>query len=91
MPFVAGAVLWGAYTLGWWGWLALTDHVPAGQENTIWWPSLLDLVKPGSIGKAVPPRVGAADVTLDLGGSTPAPSGGGQAKPAVGGAAQKAF
>lgn len=57
MPFVAGAVLWGAYTLGWWGWLALTDRVPPGTPDSFWWPSILDLVRPGSIGKAVPPRL----------------------------------
>lgn len=57
MPFVGGAVLWGAYTLAYWGWLAMTDRVNPGEPDTFWWPSLLDLVRPGSIGKAVPAKL----------------------------------
>lgn len=52
MPFVAGAVLWSAYTLAWFGWQALTDRVPPGEPNHIHWPSIMDLVKPGRIGVA---------------------------------------
>ena len=49
MPFVAGAVLWGGYTVAFWGWMAMTDRVPQGPANTFHWPSFLDLVKPGQI------------------------------------------
>lgn len=58
MTFVAGAVVWAGYTLAWWGWLAVTDRVPAGQPNTLWWPSIRDLVSPGRMAQAVPPRLG---------------------------------
>jgi hypothetical protein len=57
MTFVAGAVIWAGYTLGWWGWLAVTDRVPAGQPGSFWWPSIRDLVAPGAVGRAVPPRL----------------------------------
>ena len=49
MPFVAGAVLWAGYTVGFWGWMAMTDRVPQGAPNTFHWPSFLDLVKPGQL------------------------------------------
>lgn len=54
MTFVAGAVIWAGYTLAWWGWLAVTDRVPAGQKDTFWWPSIRDLIVPGRAGSAVP-------------------------------------
>lgn len=57
MTFVAGAVIWSGYTLAWWGWLALTDRVPPGTTGTFWWPSIKDLVVPGNVGRAVPPRL----------------------------------
>lgn len=49
MPFVSGAVLWAGYTVGFWGWMAMTDKVPQGPANTFHWPSFLDLVRPGKI------------------------------------------
>jgi hypothetical protein len=57
MTFVAGAIIWGAYTLAWWGWEALTDRVPPGEKDTFWWPSIRDLVSPGRQAAAVPPRL----------------------------------
>lgn len=66
MTFVAGAVIWSAYTLSWWGWLALTDRVPPGQPNTFWWPSVRDLVSPGRQAFAVPPRLTPAAGTSQL-------------------------
>lgn len=65
MTFVAGAVFWTGYTLAWWGWLALTDRVPPGEANTFWWPSIRDLVAPGRMNVAVPPRL------IRAAGSTP--------------------
>lgn len=60
MTFVAGAVLWSAYTLAWWGWQALTDRVPPGQPDTIHWPSIRDLVAPGRISVANRPPATSA-------------------------------
>lgn len=57
MTFVAGAVIWSGYLLGWWGWLALTDRVQPGQPESFWWPSIKDLVVPGKVNFAVPPRL----------------------------------
>lgn len=57
MIFIGGAVLWSAYLLAWWGWEAMTDRVPAGQPNTFWWPSIRDLISPGRLAHAVPPKV----------------------------------
>lgn len=56
MTFIAAAVLWGGYTMMWWGWLAVTDHVPPGPPDTFHWPSIIDLVSPGRIGQAIPGR-----------------------------------
>jgi hypothetical protein len=55
VPFVAGAVLWTGYTLLWWGWLAVTDKVPVGPENTFHWPSIRDLVSPGRVPQVAVP------------------------------------
>lgn len=44
------AVLWGGYTIAWWGWLAMTDRVQKGTPGKIWWPSIMDLVSPGKAG-----------------------------------------
>jgi hypothetical protein len=44
------AVLWGGYTLTWWGWLAMTNRVPKGTPGKIWWPSIQDLISPGKAG-----------------------------------------
>lgn len=57
--FLGGAVLWAGYTLVWWGWEALTDHIPGGPDNTFHWPSIRDLIVPGRMAFAVPPRVNA--------------------------------
>lgn len=58
MTFVAGAVIWSAYLLGWFGWEALTDRVPPGDPDTFWWPSIRDLVSPGRQAYAVPQKLG---------------------------------
>jgi hypothetical protein len=55
--FVAGVVIWSGFTLGWWGWLAVTNRVPAGEPGTTWWPSIKDLVSPGRTSFAVPPQL----------------------------------
>lgn len=66
MSFVAGAVLWSAYTLAWWGWQALTDRVPPGQPNQIHWPSIRDLVSPGRLAVANrPPSAGGQSGPLN--------------------------
>lgn len=57
MTFIAGAVLWAAYTAVWWGWEAVTNRVPDGPPDTFHWPSLRDLVSPGRMAAAVPPQM----------------------------------
>ncbi|MGH7483984.1 MAG: hypothetical protein ACREMY_00085 [bacterium] len=52
MPLVGGALLWIGYTLGWFGWMAMTDRVPPGPPDHIHWPSIKDLVSPGRIVQA---------------------------------------
>ncbi len=59
MTFVAGAIVWAGYVLVWWGWEAVTDHVPPGPADTIHWPSIRDLITPGRTAFAVPPRISA--------------------------------
>ncbi len=54
---MAGAVIWAGYVAIWWGWEAVTDRVPAGTANTLWWPSIRDLIQPGRMAVAVPPRL----------------------------------
>lgn len=57
MSFIAGAVFFAGYSALWWGWLAATDHVNPGPTDTFWWPSIRDLMAPGRMAQAVPPRV----------------------------------
>lgn len=56
MPLVGGALLWGGYTLMWWGWEAMTNRVPEGPDNHFHWPSIKDLVSPGRIADAIPAK-----------------------------------
>lgn len=56
MTLVAAAVIWSGYTLGWFGWLALTDKVPPGPSDSFHWPSIKDLVSPARINVAIPGR-----------------------------------
>jgi hypothetical protein len=57
VTFVAGAVIWSGYLLGWWGWCAVTDRVSPGPPDTFWWPSIRDLIVPGRAANAVPPKL----------------------------------
>lgn len=63
---IAGiAVLWAGYTFAWWGWLALTDKVPVGKDNTVWWPSIKDLVIPGNSANVGANTLGARNAKDD--------------------------
>ena len=81
MTLIATAVLWAGYTGLWWGWLAVTDHVPDGPPDTVHWPSIRDLIIPGRIAFAIPGRnvnaaqnVGGPTVTIPA-SNVPLPSG----------------
>ncbi|HEV7535160.1 MAG TPA: hypothetical protein VGP90_05960 [Acidimicrobiia bacterium] len=75
MTFVAGAIIWSGYTLAWWGWQALTDHVPPGDPNRIHWPSIRDLISPGRAAVANRPRATSTGVTIRNDITVTTPSG----------------
>lgn len=76
MPFVAGLVLFSGYTLAWWGWEAMTDHVNPGAKGKIHWPSIKDLLSPGRISQAIPPKATNADTGVQAGGTSASPLAG---------------
>lgn len=88
MTFVGIAVIWGGYTLAWWGWLAMTNRVapPAGatggDTKATWWPSISDLIVPAKASNVpTTPRLSATQQleqqsNADL-NTVPIPGGGG--------------